>query len=260
MKTLRLIAGYMRHNLMSVMAYRGAFFLQAFGMLLNNIMLLFFWAVLFNRFPLLNGWAMRDVIALYGIVAVGFGVAMVICGNAGQIARIIAGGDLDYYLALPADPLVHVLVSRTSMPSWGDVLFGIVVYIVAMPERWTTLPLFFLLGFLSALIFIAFSVIVGSLAFWIGQSQYLAMQLRNALLTFGLYPIDIFPGVVRILLYTLIPAAFVGSIPAKLLADFQWAWLLGMVACAAGFILVARFVFNQGLHRYESGNLVQSRG
>lgn len=260
MKTLRLVAGYVRHNLMSAMAYRGAFLLQAFGMLLNDVLLLFFWAVIFNRFPTLNGWALRDVVALYGVAAVGFGIATVVCGNSGQIARIIAGGDLDYYLALPADPLVHVLVSRTSMPSWGDVLFGLAVYLVAMPERWTTLPLFCLLGFLAALIFIAFSVIVGSFAFWIGQSQNLAMQLRSALLTFGLYPVDIFPAGVRFLLYTLIPAAFVGSVPAKLLADFRWAWLLGLIACAAGFTVVARFVFNRGLRRYESGNLVQSRG
>jgi len=260
MKTLRLITGYLRHNLMASMAYRGAFFLQVFGMALNNLMLLFFWSVLFARFPTLNGWTMRDVIALYGIVAAGFGVAMVVCGNAGQIARIIVGGDLDYYLALPADPLVHVLVSRTALPAWGDLLFGIAIYVIAMPERWATLPLFFLLGLLSGLIFVAFSVIVGSIAFWIGQAQDLAMQLRNALLTFGLYPIDIFPGAVRILLYTLIPAAFVGSVPAKLLADFRWAWLLGMVACAGGFTLIARLIFHQGLRRYESGNLVRSRG
>lgn len=245
---------------MSAMAYRGAFLLQVFGMLLNDVMLLFFWAVLFNRFPTLNGWALRDVVALYGIVAVGFGLATAVCGNSGRVAHIIAGGDLDYYLVLPADPLLHLLVSRSSLPSWGDILFGVVVYIVAMPERWMTLPLFFLLGVLSGLIFVAFSVIVGSLAFWIGQSQDLAMQLRNAMLTFGLYPVDIFPGTVRVLLYTLIPAAFVGSIPAMLLAEFRWGRLLGLVAVTAALIAAARLVFNCGLRRYESGNLVTARG
>lgn len=245
---------------MSAMAYRGAFVLQVFGMLLNDVMLLFFWTILFDRFPTLNGWALRDVVALYGIVAVGFGLATVVCGNSGQVAHVIANGDLDYYLALPADPLVHLLVSRSSMPSWGDILFGVVVYLVAMPERWTTLPLFFLLGVLSGLIFIAFSVIVGSLAFWIGQSQDLAMQLRNALLTFGLYPVDIFPGTVRVLLYTLIPAAFVGSIPATLLGEFHWGRLVGLVAVTVVFVAISRLVFNRGLRRYESGNLVTARG
>lgn len=260
MKTLRLISGYLRHNLMSAMAYRGAFVLQVFGMLLNDVMLLFFWAILFSHFPALQGWTLRDVVTLYAIVAFGFGLATVVCGNSGRVAHIIASGDLDYYLALPADPLVHLLVSRTSLPSWGDALFGVVVYLVAAPERWATLPLFLLLGLLSGLIFAAFSVIAGALAFWIGQSQNLAMQLRNALLTFGLYPVDIFPGIVRVLLYTLIPAAFVGSIPAMLLAEFRWGQLAGLFVVTVVLLFVARGVFFLGLRRYESGNLVTVRG
>lgn len=260
MKTLRLIGGYLRHNLMSAMAYRGAFALQVFGMLLNDVMLLFFWTILFSHFPALQGWTLRDVVTLYAIVAFGFGLATIVCGNAGRVAHVIASGDLDYYLALPADPLVHLLVSRTSMPAWGDALFGLVVYLVAAPERWTTLPLFLLLGALSALIFVAFSVIAGALAFWIGQSQNLAMQLQNAMLTFGLYPVDIFPGLVRVLLYTLIPAAFVGSIPALLLADFDWGRLAGLFLVTAALLLIARGVFYLGLRRYESGNLVTTRG
>jgi ABC-2 type transport system permease protein len=259
MKSFRLMFAYLRHNLMSAMAYRGAFWLQVFGMLLNDVMLLFFWAMLFSRFPSLNGWGLRDIVALYGIVAVGFGIATVICGNSGRIAQIIANGDLDYYLALPADPLIHVLVSRTSLPSWGDIFFGLIVYLVAAPHRWATLPLFLLLGGLSGVIFIAFSVIAGALAFWLGQSQNLAMQLRNALLTFGLYPVDIFPNAVRVLLYTLIPAAFVGSLPAAMLTAFSWGKLLLLLAFTLVISLVARGIFYLGIRRYESGNLVTAR-
>ncbi len=260
MKTLRLIQGYLRHNLMSAMAYRGAFLIQVLGMLLNDVMLLFFWSILFSRFPSLNGWQLVDVVILYAVVAVGFGLATVVCGNSGRVAQIIANGDLDYYLALPADPLTHLLVSRTSLPSWGDVLFGLVIYLVAAPERWWTLPLFLFLGMLSGVIFIAFSVIVGALAFWLGQSQNLAMQLRNALLTFGLYPVDIFPNMVRVLLYTLIPAAFVGSVPATLLTQFRWTQLVTISGVALAFMLLARWIFSRGLRRYESGNLVTARG
>lgn len=260
MKTLRLVGGYLRHNLMAAMAYRGAFLLQVFGMLLNDVMLLFFWAILFSHFPALQGWTLRDVVTLYAIVAFGFGLATMVCGNCGRVAHIIANGELDYYLALPADPLLHLLISRMSLSSWGEVLFGVAVYLIAAPERWATLPLFLLLGVLSGLVFVAFSVIAGALAFWIGQSQNLAMQLQNAMLTFSLYPVDIFPGMVRVLLYTLIPAAFVGSIPAMLLAEFQWEQLAGLFAVTVALLLIARGVFSLGLRRYESGNLVTTRG
>ena len=260
MKTVRLVLGYLRHNLMSAMAYRGAFILQAVGMLLNDAMLLFFWWVLFNRLPNLRGWDLAGVMTIYGIVAFGFGIGTVICGNAFLVARIIASGNLDYYLALPADPLVHLLVSRMSLSSWGDTLFGLIVFLIAAPGRWMNLPLFLVLGLITGLILVAFSVLVGSLAFWMGNADNLAAQAINAIITFSLYPVEIFPGVVRVLLYTLIPAAFVGSIPATLLQDFDWGRLATLVAVAAGIALAARWVFRWGLRRYESGNLVTVRG
>ena len=260
MKIIRLVLGYLRHNLMAAMAYRGAFFLQAFGMLLNDVMLLFFWWVLFNRLPSLQGWDLKGVMTIYGIVAFGFGLGTAVCGNAFLVARIIASGDLDYYLALPADPLVHLLVSRMSLSAWGDTLFGLIVFLIAAPGRWMNLPLFLVLGLITGLILVAFSVLVGSLAFWMGNADNLAVQAINAMIIFSLYPIEIFPGVVRVLLYTLIPAAFVGSIPAVLLSDFQWKRLATLVAFAAGITLAARWVFRRGLRRYESGNLVTVRG
>ncbi len=260
MKAVRLVLGYLRHNLMSAMAYRGAFLLQVFGMMLNNAMLLFFWWVLFTRLPTLRGWNLPQVMVLYALVAFGFGLANVVCGNAFLVARLIVRGDLDYYLALPADPLLHLLVSHMSVSAWGDMAFGLIVFLAAAPNRWSGLPLFLLLGGLSGLVLVAFSVLVGSLAFWVGNADNLAAQAVNAIITFGLYPIEIFPGAIRLLLYTLIPAAFIGSMPAGLLSEFHWGRLGVLLAVTGGMILLARAVFARGLRRYESGNLVTVRG
>ena len=150
-KMLRLVSGYLRHNLMSAMAYRGAFLLQVIGMLLNDAMLLFFWWILFSRLPSLRGWDLPRVMTLYGVVAFGFGAATIVCGNAFNVARIIVRGDLDFYLTLPADPLTHLLVSRMSLPAWGDMLFGLLVFLAAAPGQWKQLPLFLLLGLLAGL-------------------------------------------------------------------------------------------------------------
>jgi ABC-2 type transport system permease protein len=259
-KLLRLVAGYLRHNLMSAMAYRGAFLLQVAGMILNDVTLLFFWWVLFERLPSLRGWSLAHVMMLYGMVAFGFGLANVVCGNAFFVARTVVRGELDYYLALPADPLVHLLVSRMSLPAWGDVVFGLAIFFVADPSPWRHLPLFLLLGTIAAAVIVSFAVIVGSLAFWVGNADNLAAQAINALITFGIYPIEIFPGAVQWLLYTLIPAAFIGSMPATLLVDFDWSRLGFLVLAAAGMLVAARLVFQWGLRRYESGNLVVVRG
>jgi ABC-2 type transport system permease protein len=229
-------------------------------MMLNNLMLLFFWKMLFTNFPALNGWVFLDVVTLYAVVAAGFGLTGIIFGNAGNVARIIASGDLDYYLALPADPLLHLLVSHMSMTDWGDLFFGVLLYLIAVPLAWQRLPLFLGLTILVSTIFVGFSVIVGSLTFWMGRADQLAERLRLSLLNFSLYPIDIFPGVARLLLYTLIPSAFVGSVPAQLLRTFDAGWFLRLIACALIISLSARWIFYRGLRRYESGNLVTVRG
>ena len=84
--------------------------------------------------------------------------------------------------------------------------------------------------------------------------------MYNALITFSLYPIDIFPRVVRLVLYTVVPAAMIGTLPAELLFEFD-AWrLAAMVGFAAGSLVGARVVFQHGLRRYESGNRVTVRG
>ncbi len=260
MKSLRLTWRYLRHNLMAVMAYRSAFILQTLGMLLNDLMLMVFWTLLFQRFPMLNGWDLTGVVTIYAVTAAGFGLTVVVWGNVTRVAQIIASGDLDYYLALPADPLLHLLAARMDLPGWGDILFGMVLYGVVVPGGWLTFPLFVLLTMLIAVIFCGVGVLAGSLAFWLGQAQDLALQWFHSTLSFSLYPVDFFPGLVRIFLYTLLPAAFVGSVPARLLLDFHWQQLALLTAFAAGLTLLARWVFYRGLRRYESGNLVATRG
>ncbi|MDX9954470.1 MAG: ABC-2 family transporter protein, partial [Anaerolineae bacterium] len=188
MKTLGLIWRYLCHNLMSAMAYRGAFVLQVFGMLLNDLMLLVFWTLLFQRFPLLNGWNLTGVVTIYAVSASGFGLVVMFFGNLTRVAHVIASGDLDYYLALPANPLWHVLASRMNLSGWGDLLFGILLYVIVVPGGWQTLPLYVLLVILVAMIFCAVGVLAGSLAFWLGQAQDLALQWFNATLSFSLYP------------------------------------------------------------------------
>ena len=255
-----MIAAYVRHNLMAAMEYRVAFLLQVFGMALNNVIFLFFWWVLFTRVPAIRGWTLPMVATIFGLVALAFGLANALFGNCMRIASIVVSGDLDYYLALPADPLLHVLVSRTHVSAWGDAISGLGIFLILVPGSLPKLPLFLVYSVIGALIFVAFAVIVGSLVFYVDQSQDIASYLYNALITFSLYPIDIFPRVVRLLPYTVVPAAMVGAVPARLLFDFGWDRLLGMLGFATLAVVVARGLFARGLRRYESGNRVTVRG
>ena len=259
-KQVSFVFAYVELNLSSAMEYRAAFISQTVGMMVNDAMVLVFWWLFFQRFPLVGSWTLQDVLRLWGVVAVAFGLAMGIFGNCPRLAFMIARGQLDYYLALPKDALLHALVSRMSSSAWGDVLFGVVAFLVAGGLSPLKLLLFLALACAGCAVYVAYSVLVGSLAFWFGNAETLASQSSAALINFSTYPGSIFQGWVKLLTFTLLPAAFIGHVPVDQLRNPSLLPILGVFAFAAGSSALAAGAFRFGLRRYQSGNLVQLQG
>ncbi len=61
----------------------------------------------------------------------------------------------------------------------------------------------------------------------------------------------------KLILFTLIPAAFMGSLPAEFIRAFTWQTLAELLAGAIAFLIIAVAVFRLGLKRYESGSAIQ---
>jgi ABC-2 type transport system permease protein len=64
----------------------------------------------------------------------------------------------------------------------------------------------------------------------------------------------LFGGPLRFILFTVLPAGFVGYFPAELIRQPTFTAVLAAVGGALGFSALAVFVFSKGLERYESGN------
>ena len=70
------------------------------------------------------------------------------------------------------------------------------------------------------------------------------------------YPNSLFSGAARMMLYTVIPAAFVGSVPVDIVRNQDGRLLLLLVGAAILVWLIALFLFYYGLRRYESGSAI----
>ena len=138
----------------------------------------------------------------------------------------------------------------------GDVTFGIGALFIAGFYRPLDIVLFFAVCIPAALIFIGFATIAGSMAFYMGNAQYASQQMTNAILTFSLYPHTLFSGGVRMVLYTLIPAFFIGAVPIQVMKFHDGRLLFGLWAMAGLIWLMATAVFYYGLRRYESGSAI----
>lgn len=257
---LNLAAAYVHLNLKAHLEYRGALITQVVAMVLNNLVWVTFWALFFQRFPVLRGWTVQDVITLWALAAAGFGLAHAVCGNALRLSGLIIRGQLDVWMLYPRTLLSHLLLGQMSATAWGDLLFGYGVYLFLVKPDFIHLLMFTALTISSSMVYIGFNVLTGSLSFYLGNSEGLTQQWRNALLTFSTYPATLFEGWVKLLLYTAIPAGFVTYLPIEALRQLSLIHTLFAIAGAISVLLIGTGVFYYGLRRYASGNLMEMRG
>lgn len=258
-KNLSFIWYYFKANLSMAMEYRTNFLTQVFGMVLNDALWIAFWWLFFQEFRSIGDWSYTELLLLYSVVTAGFGLAFGIMGNCSHLSQIISEGHLDFYLGLPQNVLLHVLVSRMDVSAWGDLVFGILVYAISGVVTWYNTLLMAIATLLTAAIFVFFGVAFHSLSFYIGNANALASQLTNALMTFAMYPTHLFKGIAKAMLFTVVPAGLITWVPTQLIRAHRLEILLAMAAGTALLGFVAVTLFYRGLKRYESGNLISIR-
>ncbi len=256
---LRFALALVAMNLRSSLALRGAFLQQAAFMLLNNVAFFAIWWLLFERFPEIGGWRLHDVVTLFGVVASGYGASVVFAGGVRDLARSIREGELDSILVQPKPVLLHLVASRTIASGWGDLATGAVMLGLAGALEPDMLGPTALAVASSACVFTASGVLVQSLSFWIAGMETFARQIAEFTLTFSLYPRSLFSGELSFLLYTVVPAGFVGFLPAELVRAPSRALAAAALGASAVWTGLALCVFARGLRRYESGNRIGAR-
>jgi ABC-2 type transport system permease protein len=239
------------------MEYRAAFIAQVLGMIANDFIYFIIWIIFFERFKDVRGWGISDMWVTYGVLASAFGLVSMLFGNTFYLSEIIMKGRLDYYLSLPRPVLLHTVSSRMIGSGMGDFTYGFISYGLSGTFTWDGLARFVVGTLTAAAIFGSFMIIVQSLSFWLGMLSNLSALAVNALITFGIYPVTLFDNAAKFVLFTVIPAAFIGALPASFVHSFSWPVLGEMALGSLVFLFLAISVFRIGLRRYESGSGMQ---
>jgi ABC-2 type transport system permease protein len=237
------------------LANRNSFWFQVSLMVANDVTWVIFWVLFFDRVGTLRGWNTHDVIVLFCILLTTAGVALGVFANSRRIGHLASDGALDETLVLPVQPLAHILSSRIDAANCGDLLFGPVLFVLAghpTPERTAVFALGVVTGSITL---VGFLVACGALTLFVGGRGEQADLGFNAILIFASYPLDLFGGVTKVLLFTAVPAAFVTGLPSRLVHSFDPATALVVVVVAALFALIGWGLFQLGLRRYSSGSI-----
>ena len=256
-ENLSLFKEHTKINIATSMEYRASFFIQTLTMIANDFIWLLFWWIFFNKFKAINGWEMEQILMLYAIVTLAYGLVGVFFGNRNRIGSIIAEGRLDFYLSLPKNELFHLLISKSNWFGLGDIIFGLILAAISFSIwQW---PLFLLLSLVSATIILSLNILFHSLAFYWGQAEETARTVNMGVISVATYPHAIFTGPVKLILLTLLPAGFISSVPVQILQKFNLKWFLLTILVAVIFMTIAIVVFKKGLKRYESGSMITVR-
>jgi ABC-2 type transport system permease protein len=258
-RELRFLLALWQANLQAAMEFRAAFLTQVVGMVVNNGLYFLFWVLFIARFEQVAGYGLREMAMLFGVAACSFGLSVYLFGNTVALAEVIAEGKLDYYLALPRPALLHALASRSVASGLGDAGYGLLSFLVVGPHSLDAVIRFGLAVGCGVAVFVGFLVLVNSLAFWMGGAAQVSSQALMALITFATYPVTLFDGTAKLLLFTVMPAALIGAVPASFVRAFSWADLGMMAVGSLGFLALAILVFQHGLRRYESGSAITTQ-
>ena len=259
-KSLAFARALIATNLKAALALRGAFVMQVVFMLLNNATFFVFWWALMHQVSALRGWRLGDIQLLFGVVAAGFGLAVTVAGGVRYLGRFIEEGDLDTLLTQPRSVLVYALGVRSQPSGFGDLLSGMLFIAWSGQVSWRMVPIVLAVILASALVFVACGIVFFSLAFWLGRVETLARQLWELLITFSLYPEPLFGGMIRLALFTILPAGFVGYLPARVVHAPSLLHVSLLAVGAGTYLALAVLVFDRGLRRYASGSRFSTFG
>ena len=233
-----------------------AWLFHAGFMFLNNAIFFVIWLVLFRNTTQIGGWSLQDTMLLFGISAIAFGLATALFGGMRNIPELLREGEINSILLRPRSPLLLVLSSKSDPYGWGDVLFGLLLVIGSQQLSWVGWLLFPLIILLSTAVAASVTLCIFSIAFWMQRSDVIAWRAWETFLTFCLYPEGIFPAPMRVVLYTILPAAFVAFLPVAVLKSFSLATLAILVLVTIFWAALSWGIFYRGLRRYirqESG-------
>lgn len=266
-----------KYNIMREMVNPVTFVTNIVFMMLNNAAILVQWFILFRLRGEIGGYTMKEVMLLWGLTASSFGLSKVLFARVFTLPELIISGKLDSYLVQPKNVCLSVLTSATSTASIGDFLYGLVLMALSGFSV-GRLVLFLLFTVTGTVIFVSFTLLLGSLSFWFVRADMAGGQMVSGMISFMTYPDGIFQGVSRFLLYFLIPVGMAVWKPVHIMTAFGGTEVVGnsvgeagqslqsglaALLTVAGYAIVlmslAVFVFYRGLRRYASSSLLEAR-
>lgn len=246
----------------SQLAYPVSFWLQCVGQAVAQSTDLLAILVLFGHVSAMGGFDVREVLVVYGLAGVCFGLADMAVGQLDTLPTYIRTGRLDALLLRPLSALWQVCVSEIAIRRLGRIVTALLVLgyaLSAVDIQWTPwrAALVVLTPVTGTVILCSIWIVACSVCFWAIEGRELANTVTYGSSMFTSYPLGVFSSWLRRLMGFAVPGAFVAYFPTLALlgkpdplglpAFLQWSAPVVALLAAA----VATTVWRLALRHYR---------
>jgi len=220
--------------------------------------------IIFDRFKIMQGWTLYEVLFLFNLNAVSNGISsFIFYSPIVYLEQMVQRGEFDIVLIRPMNPLVYTLLGRPTYYFIGHIILGTIIFAICFANlaiHVTLIKVIFLVIDIIGAVLIqsAMYVIIGSLAFWIVRIWSIFEIVTNSLNHMIDYPVSIYGKGIQAFLTFVVPFAFINFYPATYFLEKKGVNLFNPIlqygTPVVGIVsfLLAYKLWKIGVNRYES--------
>jgi ABC-2 type transport system permease protein len=257
---LRLLRTFAATELEFAAEYRANLAFELFEQLIVVVTSMLAVLVLYGHTDAINGWTLGQMVVLLGVYYVIQGANSVLFETSFErFMEHVRLGTLDFILIKPANSQFMISTRHVQLSALGQVVLGLGLVAAGAFREGEHVGLGELAGFVVTLVcglalVYSLLLVLSTLSFWLVRVENL-LAIFWSFIDAGRFPVDIYPGWLRITLSTVVPIGIAVTVPAQAVAGRLDA--LGLVAMLVGTLAVwsfAAWFWRLGVRNYTGAS------
>jgi ABC-2 type transport system permease protein len=257
---LRLLKLFARTELQFALEYRANLLLDLFEELIIVVTSLIAVLILYDHTGAINGWTEAQMMELLGVYYLVQGAQAVIFESSFErFMEHVRMGTLDFILIKPVDSQFIVSTRHVQIPQLGQMVLGLIVLGYGVAQVGVGIGVLDAIWFAVTLVcglLLVYSLllVLSTLSFWFVRVENL-LAIFWSFLDAGRFPVDVYPGWLRVTLSTIVPIGIAVTVPAQAIAGrLDAAGLVSMLAGTVVVWLFASWFWRRGLRSYTGAS------
>jgi len=246
----------------SAMQYRSSLLMQVIAQFVMTGGEMLAVVVLLSRFKVVGHWGPMEIMFFFGVMQSTFALTELFGRGITSFPWFVQRGEFDALILRPRPLLIQVMVSQLDPRRLGSFSVGVIAMLVAgarLSIQWTMVKGLLLaevvLG--SMLLLLGLFMIEATVSFFSVKSIEMVNVLTYGGRTACQYPVDVYPGMLRVLFTYLAPFAMcmhwpVSAVIGRPMVEMPtWGYFLTPLAGAVFFAVMVR-IWYIGVKHYRS--------